>query len=230
VTDFGKFAVIGAIMGALLLVGLLLQPAKIEEPVVPAATAATAEVTVLETKSLELLDPIYSEKAVFQDGTIRVSFDVSQDTTGVESRLSFWLHNTSGSVINVLWDRCSIMLPEGNTVSVLSEEGLKYGTGTALSIAPAGDLFDAMIPMSELAWTESGYDVSSSVLDQGIFTVVLAVERGKAMPEGGCMHQAMAVDACGQPAAAQPMPMSMCPMGCGDGREVVYYTFRFVIR
>jgi hypothetical protein len=228
VTDFGKFAVIGAIMGALLLVGLLLQPAKIEEPVVPAATAATAEVTVLETKSLELLDPIYSEKAVFQDGTIRVSFDVSQDATGVESRLSFWLHNTSGSVINVLWDRCSIMLPEGNTVSVLSEEGLKYGTGTALSIAPAGDLFDAMIPMSELGWTESGYDVSSSVLDQGIFTVVLAVERGKAMPEGGCMHQAMAVDACGQPAAAQPMPM--CPMGCGDGREVVYYTFRFVIR
>ena len=227
-TDFGKFAVIGAIMGALLLVGLLLQPAKIEEPVVPAATAATAEVTILETKSLELLDPIYSEKAVFQDGTIRVSFDVSQDATGVESRLSFWLHNTSGSVINVLWDRCSIMLPEGNTVSVLSEEGLKYGTGTALSIAPAGDLFDAMIPMSELGWTESGYDVSSSVLDQGIFTVVLAVERGKAMPEGGCMHQVMAVDACGQPAAAQPM--SMCPMGCGDGREVVYYTFRFVIR
>ena len=229
-TDFGKFAVIGAIMGALLLVGLLLQPAKIEEPVVPAATAATAEVTVLETKSLELLDPIYSEKAVFQDGTIRISFDVSQDATGVESRLSFWLHNTSGSVISVLWDRCSIQLPEGNTISVLSEEGLKYGTGTALSIAPAGDLFDAMIPMSELAWTESGYDVSSNVLDQGIFTVVLAVERDKVMPEAGCMHQAMAVDACGQPAAAQPMSMSMSPMGCGDGREVVYYTFRFVIR
>ena len=231
-TDYGKFAVIGAIMGALLLVGLLLQPAKIEEVAVPTATTATTEVKVLETKSLELLDPVYSEKAVFQDGTIRVSFDVSQDATGVESRLSFWLHNTSGSVINVLWDRCSIQLPEGNTVSVLSEEGLQYGTGTALSIAPAGDLFDAMIPMSELTWMESGPDVSSNVLDQGIFTVVLAIERGKVMPEAGCMHQAVAVDACGQPAAmaAQPMPMPMCPMGCADGREVVYYTFRFIIR
>jgi len=230
VTDYGKFAVIGAIMGALLLVGLLLQPAKIEEAVVPAATTATTEVTVLETKSLELLDPVYSEKAVFQDGTIRVSFDVSQDATGVESRLSFWLHNTSGSVINVLWDRCSIQLPEGNTVSVLSEEGLQYGTGTALSIAPAGDLFDAMIPLSELTWTEIGYDVSHNVLDQGIFTVVLAIERGKVMPEAGCMHQAVAVDACGQPAVAAAQPMPACPMGCGDGREVAYYTFRFIIR
>ena len=229
-TDYGKFAVIGAIMGALLLVGLLLQPAKIEEAVVPAATTATTEVTVIEAKSLELLDPVYSEKAVFQDGTIRVSFDVSQDATGVESRLSFWLHNTSESVINVLWDRCSIQLPEGNTVSVLSEEGLQYGTGTALSIAPAGDLFDAMIPLSELTWTESGYDVSSSVLDQGIFTVVLAIERGKVMPEAGCMHQAVAVDACGQPAAMAAQPMPACPMGCGDGREVAYYTFRFIIR
>ena len=230
--DFTKFAVIGAIMGALLLAGLLLQPAKIDEVVVPVAATATTEVTVIETKSLELLDPIYSEKAVFQDGTIRVSFDVSQDATGVESRLSFWLHNSSGSVINVLWDRCSIQLPEGNTISVLSDEGMQYGTGAALSIAPAGDLFDAMIPMSELSWTDSGYDVSHNVLDQGIFTVVLAIERGKVMPPAGCIHQAAVVDACGQPAAmaAQPMPMPACPMGCADGREVVYYTFRFVIR
>jgi hypothetical protein len=230
VTDFGKFAVIGAIMGALLLVGLLLQPAKIEEEVIPVATTATTEVTVLETKSLELLDPVYSEKAVFQDGTIRVSFDVSQDAEGIESRLSFWLHNTSGSVINVLWDRCSIQLPEGNTVSVLSEEGLQYGTGTALSIAPAGDLFDAMIPMSELTWTEIGPDVSHNVLDLGIFTVVLAIERGKGMPPAGCIHQAAVVDACGQPAAMAAQPMPVCPVGCADGREVLYYTFRFIIR
>jgi hypothetical protein len=230
VTDFGKFAVIGAIMGALLLVGLLLQPAKIEEEVAPVATTVTTEVTVLETKSLELLDPIYSEKAVFQDGAIRVSFDISQDAEGIGSRLSFWLHNTSGDVINVLWDRCSIQLPEGNTVSVLSEEGMQYGMGTALSIAPAGDLFDAMIPMSELTWTEIGYDVSHNVLDQGIFTVVLAIEHGKVMPEAGCMHQVAAVAACGQPAVVAAQPMPACPMGCGDGREVAYYTFRFVIR
>jgi hypothetical protein len=87
-----------------------------------------------------------------------------------------------------------------------------------------------MIPMSELTWTEIGPDVSSNVLDQGIFTVVLAIERDKVMPATGCIHQAAAVDACGQPAAPEPRPMPMCPMGCGDGREVVYYTFRFIIR
>ncbi len=228
--DYGKIAVIGAIMGALLFVGLLLQPAKIEEVVVPAATTATTEVTVLQSKSLELLDPVYSEKAVFQDGTIRVSFDVSQVAEGVESRLAFGLHNVSGNVISVLWDRCSIQLPEGNTVGVLSEEGMNYGTGAALSLAPPGDLFDAMIPMSEMTWTETGYDVSSSVLDQGIFTVVLAIERAKPMPEAGCMHQTAAMAACGLPAAPAVQPQPKCPMGCGDGREIAYYTFRFIIR
>ncbi len=234
--DLGKFAVIGAIMGALLLVGLLLQPAQttvVEAPAAattPAVAAATPEVTVVQAKSLELLDPIYSEKAVFQDSTIRVSFDVSEDAAGVETRLPFWLHNTSRGVINVLWDRCSIQLPEGNTVSVMSEEGLKYGAGSAISIASACDLFDAMIPMSELTWTESGYAVSYNVLDAGIFTVVLAIERDKVMPEAGCMHQAMAMDACGGQPAAPAEPQMTCPMGCGEGREVVYYTFRFIIR
>ena len=115
-------------MGALLLVGLLLQPAQttvVEAPVAVATAEVTPAVPVVQAKSLEMLDPIYSEKAVFQDSTIRVSFDISQDTTGVETRVPFWLHNTSRGVINVLWDRCSIQLPEGNTVSVMSEEGLK---------------------------------------------------------------------------------------------------------
>ncbi len=228
-SDLTKFAVIGAIMGALLLAGLLLQPATIEEEPVPAATTATVtttEVTVLETTSLELLDPIYSEKAVFQDGTIHVSFDASQDADGIESRLAFWLHNTSGGVISVLWDRCSIQLPDGNTIGVLGEQGLTYGSGPALSIAPAGDLFDAMIPVSEMTWTETGYGISHGILDQGVFTVVLAIERDKVMA-------AMPADACGEPSEPKGMSMGgMSGMGCGcaGGREVVYYTFRFIIR
>ncbi len=235
--DLGKFAVIGAIMGALLLVGLLMQPTTVTvEESTPAVTAPAPVVTVVEPKSIELLDPMYSEKGVFQDSTIRVAFDVSQDETGVETRLPFWLHNTSRGVINVLWDRCSIQLPEGNTVSVMSEESLKFGAGTALSVAPACDLFDALIPMSAVTWSETGYDFSYGVLDQGIFTVVLAIERDKPMMgEHACMKETAApAEVCSGPAMAQgetgpacPMP---CPMGCADGREVVYYTFRFIIR
>ncbi len=237
-SDLTKFAVIGAIMGALLLAGLLLQPATIEEETIPVTPiATTTEVTVLKTTSLEMLDPIYSEKAVYQDRTIRVSFDASQDADGIESRLPFWLHNTSGGVINVLWDRCSIQLPEGNTVGVLSEEGMKYGTGSALSIAPAGDLFDALIPMSEMTWTENGYEVSHGVLDQGIFTVVLAIERDKAlavMTMAPCAEPTLAspAEVCGQPMTVEsmPMPMMMSAMDCGNGREIVYYALRFIIR
>jgi hypothetical protein len=234
VNDLGKFAVIGAIMGALLLVGLLMMPAKVEEAPVPVAATPAPVVTVVESKTLELLDPIYSEKAVFQDSTIRVAFDVSQDSTGVETRLPFWLHNTSREVINVLWERCSIQLPEGNTVSVMSEEGLTNGTGAAISIASAGDLFDAMIPMSEMTWTETGFEFSYGVLDKGIFTVVLAIERAKPT-EHVCITQPMGPAGCdamgSMPglALAEPCPVP-CPKACEGGREVVYYTFRFVVR
>ncbi len=234
--DLGKFAVIGAIMGALLLVGLLLQPAQttvVEAPAVVTTTEVTPAVTVVQAKSLEMLDPIYSEKAVFQDSTIRVSFDVSQDATGVETRVPFWLHNTSRGVINVLWDRCSIQLPEGNTVSVMSEEGLKYGAGSTISIASACDLFDAMVPMSELTWTENGYVVSYDVLDKGIFTIVLAIERDKVTPEAPCAKQEMApAETCGQPMLQQVQVETQpgCAMECAAGREVAYYTFRFIIR
>jgi len=242
VNDLGKFAVIGAIMGALLLVGLLLQPsqttATVAEttPVATTPAVATPTVTVVASKSLEMLDPVYSEKAVFQDSTIRVSFDVSQDDKGVETRLPFWLHNISRGVINVLWDRCSIQLPDGNTVSVMSEEGLKYGTGSAISIASAGDLFDAMIPMSAVTWNETGYEFSYGVLDQGIFTVVLAIERDKVTEvEPACVKQAAApTDGCSQQAApaapAQVEVRTPCATDRVADREVVYYTFRFIIR
>jgi len=233
VTDWGKFAVIGAIMGALLLVGLLMMPAKVEETVPVAEEIPAPVVSVLEPKSIELLDPVYSEKGVYSDSTIRVAFDVSQDEDGVETRLPFWLHNTSLGVINVLWDRCSIQLPGGNTVSVMSEEGLKFGMGTAISVASACDLFDAMIPMPAVTWSEMGYEFSYGILDQGIFTVVLAIERDKMSLMGNaCMLQTMAppVDTCGEPVIVRVDTKPMCPTQCSEGREVVYYTFRFIIR
>lgn len=235
--DLGKFAVVGAIMGALLLVGLLMMPAKVEEDEAVPAPVPAPVVTVVESKSLELLDPIYSEKAVFQDATVRIAFDITQDGTGVKTRIPFWLHNTSRDVINVLWERCSIQLPEGNTVSVMSEQGLTFGTGSAISVAPAGDLFDALIPMSAVTWTESGFEFSYGVLDKGVFTIVLAIERAKPTAHV-CVKQPMVGPGCdavvvkaepGCPAMPEPCPVP-CPKACDGGREVVYYTFRFVIR
>jgi len=218
-----KLAVIGAIMGALLIFGLLLY--KPAEPVAvapvalaPAPETTVKEVTIVHTQSLELLDPVYSEKAVFQDGTLRVSFNASFVEEGFESRIPLWIHNVSGDVITILWDRCSIQLPGGNTVGILTEEGLKYGTGPALSIASTCDLFDALIPLSEISWTDSddGYDVTTGVLDQGTFTVVLAVERTV-----WCLPPVL--DECGV-----PVPATM--VGGATSREVVYYTFRFIVR
>ncbi len=219
-----KLAVIGAIMGALLIFGVLMHPA--EKPAAPVAVApapapetTVKEVTIVHTQSLELLDPVYSEKAVFQDGTIRVSFNASFVKEGFESRIPLWIHNVSGDVITILWDRCSIQLPGGNTVGILTEEGLKYGTGPALSIASTCDLFDALIPVSEIVWTDSddGYDVTTGVLDQGTFTVVLAVERTV-----WCLLPVL--DECGV-----PMPAATTAGG-GTSREIVYYTFRFIVR
>ncbi|MEW5826566.1 MAG: hypothetical protein AB1778_07005 [Candidatus Bipolaricaulota bacterium] len=228
--DLGKIAVISAIMGALLVVGLLLAPAdrSAEEEVVVVAPEqpAVAEVTVVRDVSLEMLSPIYSEKAVYEDGTLRVSFDASFDGASIESRLPFWLHNTSCETIAVLWDRCSLQLPGGNTVPVLSEQGLEYGMGPVLSIAPGGDLFDALIPITELLWTEEGYETSLSVLDQGIFTLVLAIERG--VSTAVCTTPS-AVGECG-PIMAPPTLQVVRAPECGTGREIAYYAFRFVIR
>lgn len=229
--DLVKLAVIGAIMGALLLFGLLLY--KPAEPVAvapvavaPAPETTIKEVTIVHTQSLELLDPVYSEKAVFQDDTLRVSFNASFVEEGFESRIPLWIHNVSGDVITILWDRCSIQLPGGNTVGILTEESLKYGTGPALSIASTCDLFDALIPVSEISWTDDGYDVTTGILDQGTFTVVLAVERAAACPHvPPCVETPPVLDECGEPVL--PMPVKTCDC---SAREVVYYTFRFIVR
>ncbi len=218
--DLGKIAVIAAIMGALLLFGLLLhqpEPATVE-PVLEPVEEAAAEVTVLPPTSLEMLDPIYSEKAVFQDNTIRIAFNISHTEEGAESRLPFWLHNISDDVISVLWDRCSMQLPCGNTVNVIHEEGLGYGG--SISVAPAGDLFDAVIPITEIVWEEEEPIVSTGVLDQATFTLVLAIERG--VPGAQTAYH---TDRGNLPPGCEPAVTTVA----GE-REIVFYTFRFVIR
>ncbi len=234
--DLGKVAVIAAMMGAILLVGLIVAPldrAADVEPVV-VEEKVPEEITVLQEDTLEMLDPIYSEKAVFQDGTIRIAFDASYTEEGLQSRLPFWLHNVSGDVINVLWDRCSIQLPNGNTVKVINEEALSYfgASGRTISIAPSGDLFDAIIPVSEFAWEEEeGWSVSTGILDAGTFTCVLAIERAVPRPRGTSLGGAPRMtggDDC-EVEAGHLQPGKHIEQ-LGGGRIVVYYTFRFIVR
>ncbi|MCK4570891.1 hypothetical protein KAT84_02960 [Candidatus Bipolaricaulota bacterium] len=234
--DLGKIAVIAGIMGALLLFGLFMasnepvvvEPVPVEEPV--------AEVTILPQQTLEMLDPIYSEKAVFHDQTIRIAFDAAFTEDGVESRIPFWIHNVSDDVINILWDRCSIQLPCGNTVNTVNEAGPDYFApiGRTISIAPAGDLFDAFIPITEILWTDGTPYLTTDVLDEGIFTLVLAIERaaggvGHIMQPMKPMHSEPDCEPSCEVAVVRPMDHAML-MPMPAGREVVYYTFRFVLR
>lgn len=224
VTEYGKVAVIAGIMGALLLFGLFMHapapvtPAPVSEPVT--VVEPVTEVKIVPRQSLEMLDPIYSEKAVFSDRTIRVSFQASITEDGAESRLPFWIHNVSGDVINILWDRCSMQLPDGNTVNVVNEnsQNLFALGGRTISIAPSGDLFDAFIPISEIVWTDEGADLTTHVFDRGTFTLVLAVER------------AIPLDPCAPPVQPGCDGVAMMRIPASEGREIVYYTFRFLLR
>jgi len=198
VDDIVKIGIISAVMAALLLGGLALRYTTVAPEVTE--VAETTEINVLPPKSLEMLDPVYSEKAVYQDDTIRISFDAAYTADGVESKLPFWLHNASDDVVTILWNLCSIQLPSANTVNIVHEEQLSlFGplASPPISIAPGGDLFDAVFPLSEVDWTDDGWSVSSNVLDQGPFLFVLALE------------------------ASDPY--------CTE-HQIKYYTFRFIIR
>jgi len=206
----GRLAIIAAIMGVLLAAGLIIgAPEKVPE-VAPPEPVIVQEVTIAPHETLELLDPVYSEKGIFQDDTIRIAFNASHSEEGVESRLPFWLHNVSGHVINVLWDRCSIQLPAGSTVAIVNEQSAQHFVPLTnmISVAPAGDLFDAVIPVTEIDWHEEEWGLTTGVLDAGIFTLVLAIERSV-----GC------IDNC------ERMNDPACNL-----REIVHYTFRFIVR
>ncbi len=240
--DLGKIAVIAGIMGALLLFGLFMasnEPTVVEEVEAPVVIEQpVTEVTVLPQQSLELLDPVYSEKAVFHDDTIRIAFDAAFNEDGIESKIPFWIHNVSSDVISILWDRCSIQLPCGNTVNTINEAGpeLFAPIGRTISIAPAGDLFDAIIPISEIVWTDDTQTLTTGVLDDGIFTLVLAIERSVGAAGCNTMQQQgagkRAESACEpecETAVVRPLGHEMA-MPQAEGREIVYYTFRFVLR
>ena len=171
-------------MAALLLYGLFLAPGT-TQPAEPEETAST-EVNILPQLSLEMLEPIYSEKGIYDDGIIRISLRASHTENGVETRIPFWLQNVSGDVVTVLWDRCSMQLPCGDTVNLLNDEQLNrtwFDPSTHISVAPGADLFDALTPISEVDWTGDG-TISTGVLDQGPFSLVFAVEIG-----GECARQ-----------------------------------------
>ncbi|MBU1049469.1 hypothetical protein KKG90_05520 [Candidatus Bipolaricaulota bacterium] len=238
--DLGKIAVIAGIMGALLLFGLFMasnEPVVVEQVVAPVVIAEpVAGVTILPQQSLEMLDPVYSEKAVFHDDTIRIAFDAAFNEDGVESKIPFWIHNVSDDVINILWDRCSIQLPCGNTVNTMNEAGPEFFApiGRTISIAPAGDLFDAFVPVTEIVWTDDTSSLTTNVLTEGIFTLVLAIERsigascGMMQQEMPKRAEAGCEPAC-EMAVVRPAGHEM-NMAMSEGREVVYYTFRFVLR
>ena len=198
--DIGKLAIIAAIFGVLLVGGLFINqqqaPAPEPAPVVDQAPAVPAAPQL----SLEMLGPVYSEKAVYQDGLIRMSFKTPLTDNGIESDLPFWLHNASGEVITVLWDRCSLQLPSGNTVNIVNR-GPAGAIADSLadrliSIAPGGDLFDTIVPISEITQEDGGLALTTDVLSQGPFQFVLALQVG-----GDCSPQ-----------------------------QIKYYTFQFIIR
>ena len=199
-TDTARLGIIAAVLGVLLLGGLFInqQQAPAPQPVVDQAPASPAPAA--PQLSLEMLGPVYSEKAVYTDDLIRISFKTPLTDNGIESALPFWLHNTSGEVITVLWDRCSLQLPSGNTVNIVN----KGPDGTiklvlankSIALAPGGDLFDTIVPISEITQTDGGLALTTGVLDQGPFQLVLALQVG-----GDCSPQ-----------------------------QITYYTFQFIIR
>ena len=181
-----KLAIIAAVLGLLLIGGLSIdnQPT----PIAP------------QQVSLEMLGPVYSEKAVYIDDLIHISFKTPLVGNKIESVLPFWLHNTSGAVIAVLWDRCSLQLPSGNTVNIVNKgpDGAikRVLANESIALAPGGDLFDTIVPISEITQADAGLALTTGVLDQGPFQLVLALQVG-----GDCSPQ-----------------------------QIKYYTFQFIIR
>jgi hypothetical protein len=197
-SDIGKLAIIAAILGVLLLGGLFINQQQAPAPEEPQPTVEQAPAA--PQLSLEMLGPVYSEKAVYSDDLIHISFKTPLTENGIESILPFWLHNASGEVIAVLWDHCSIQLPSGNTVNIVNrgvDSIIKDAlVNRAVAIAPGGDLFDAIVPISEIVQADADFVLTTDVLDQGPFQLVLALEVG-----GDCSPQ-----------------------------QIKYYTFQFIIR
>lgn len=202
--DALRIGIVGGLMTLLLLMGLALRPSgsDAEEPlpVVEAVAVEEVECTVLQDLTLEMLDPVYSEKAVYDDGVIRASFDIRQNSDGVESGLALWLHNSSPSAMIVHWDRCSFQLPDSDTVNAVHDDEagpLGEMIPEMLTLAPGADLFTTVYPVTEVEM-DAGWVASTGVFSEGPFQFVLAVEDASGM--------------CALPSSLQ------------------YYAFRFIVR
>lgn len=181
-SDTVKMGLVFAVMGLLVLGGMSMRPFSVK----------VTEINVLPEKKLELLDPEYSEKAVYADCNVRIIFEISQAPTGVESKLSFWLHNLTSEVITVVWDHCSMQLPNAHTVNIIHEGQApndpwrfmtRSGSFPPTAIAPYGELFDTVIPISEISLNEASdrnaaFTITTDLLDEGPFMFVLAMEIG----------------------------------------------------
>lgn len=130
-------------------------------------------------KTLEMLGPVYSEKGIYQDDVIHVSFKaLINKSNKVESEISMWLHNVAGNAIVVDWDRCSLDLPNGNTVHIVPKAWLTAPRALphVITLAPGGDLFATLVPVTEIYRANGTYTISTEVLDKGPFLLTLAIE------------------------------------------------------
>jgi hypothetical protein len=168
-------------MTLLLLMGLALRPSspEVEEALPVVDVVEESDCAVIQDLTLEMLDPVYSEKAVYDDGLIRASFDVAQSADGIESGLSLWLHNSTDDAIVVHWDLCSFQLPDSDTVNIVHEDQAELDAWlpSTLTVAPGGDLFTTIYPLGEVEM-EDGWCGSFGVLTEGPFSLVLAIEGG----------------------------------------------------
>ncbi len=159
--------IFGVAVVALLIGGVALnQPAPVPQVTTP-------------QKTLEMLGPVYSEKGIYQDDVMHVSFKALIDSNNkVKSEISMWLHNVSGNAIVVDWDRCSLELPNGNTVHIVPKAWLTTPEALphVITVAPGGDLFATLIPVTGIYRTKGTYAISTAVLDKGPFLLTLAVE------------------------------------------------------
>ena len=180
-TDAIKLLIAGVVVGVLILGSALVGPAP--EPTVVKTT--DIDVNVFPSRRLEMLSPEYSEKAAYGDDLIRVHFDLSQNEQGIESKLIFGLHNNSEQPIAIIWDYCSIQLPDGNTANIVHKGQRAIHAGlpsVPTSIAPGGDLFDVLVPSSEIVPLSMDWFMAFSA-DEGKL-VAISAETGETLDEG----------------------------------------------
>jgi len=149
---------------------------------------------------LELLEPVQTDASlpvVSSDGAMKVAFAVAKHKTidyersnpseGVWSRIDvvsseihLELTNLTSGVVVVVWDLCSMELPDGKTTNVM-HSGQRYITRLEptrpTSIAPGGSLTDVLTPTSGVYYSEfGGWKVAERILEGGPFGLTLAIE------------------------------------------------------